>query len=57
MMHLAERSRQFVEEYFELAEKGLWFSYTHLVCRTAEPGECTCERFVVLLCASSVQDG
>ncbi|XP_072046078.1 prolyl 3-hydroxylase 1-like [Amphiura filiformis] len=36
-MHVAERSRQFVEEYFDLAAKGLYFSYTHLVCRTAEP--------------------
>ena len=34
----AERSRKFVEDYFNLAEKSLYISFTHLVCRTAEPG-------------------
>ncbi|XP_041466339.1 prolyl 3-hydroxylase 1-like [Lytechinus variegatus] len=36
-MHLAERSRQFVQRHFNL-KSHLFFSYTHLVCRSAGPG-------------------
>ncbi|XP_030848736.1 prolyl 3-hydroxylase 1 isoform X3 [Strongylocentrotus purpuratus] len=35
-MHLAERSRQFLQRHFKL-KSHLFFSYTHLVCRSAGP--------------------
>ncbi|XP_070567070.1 prolyl 3-hydroxylase 1-like isoform X2 [Ptychodera flava] len=35
-LDLSERARQYVEAYFKLPSR-LYFSYTHLVCRTAEP--------------------
>ena len=35
----ANRSRALVEEHFKL-KSTLYFSFTHLVCRTAIPGTC-----------------
>ncbi|XP_038053135.1 prolyl 3-hydroxylase 2-like [Patiria miniata] len=35
-LHLAEKSRIFMKKYFTVKEE-LYFSYSHLVCRTAEP--------------------
>ncbi|XP_077978361.1 prolyl 3-hydroxylase 1-like [Glandiceps talaboti] len=36
-LDLSEKTRKYVEQYFKLPSR-LYFSYTHLVCRTAEPG-------------------
>ncbi|XP_071505938.1 prolyl 3-hydroxylase 1-like [Diadema antillarum] len=36
-MHLAERSRQFLQRHFQL-KSHLFFSFTHLVCRQSRPG-------------------
>ena len=41
-LDISERSRVYVEKYFQLKKNGLYFSYTHLVCRTATPGYIYC---------------
>ncbi|KAE8744370.1 hypothetical protein FOCC_FOCC008974 [Frankliniella occidentalis] len=37
-LSLSERGRNMIAAYFNIPNKNLYFSYTHLVCRSAKPG-------------------
>ena len=41
MLNVSELAKQHIEQYFKLSEP-LYFSYTHLVCRTSKTGNSLC---------------
>ncbi|KAK3914415.1 Prolyl 3-hydroxylase 1 [Frankliniella fusca] len=38
-LNLSERGKNIIASYFRIPQKDLYFSYTHLVCRSAKPGK------------------
>ena len=41
MLNVSELAKQHIEEYFKISDP-LYFSYTHLVCRTSKIGKIHC---------------
>ena len=41
ILKVTDRCRDYIERHFHLSQQ-LYFAYTHLVCRTAKPGELAC---------------